>query len=48
MSIEVCVVQYPQGGTVVNHDQEFVADVLIEGGLIKEVGPNIKVRVPSV
>eukprot|EP00976_Prorocentrum_cordatum_P071657 1180415-Prorocentrum_minimum.AAC.1 len=32
------------GGTVVNHDQEFVADVLIEGGLIKEVAPNIKVK----
>eukprot|EP00240_Pyramimonas_obovata_P002160 CAMPEP_0118924212 /NCGR_PEP_ID=MMETSP1169-20130426/2450_1 /TAXON_ID=36882 /ORGANISM="Pyramimonas obovata, Strain CCMP722" /LENGTH=516 /DNA_ID=CAMNT_0006865303 /DNA_START=62 /DNA_END=1612 /DNA_ORIENTATION=+ len=31
-----------KGGTVVNHDQEFVADVLIEGGLIKQVAPNIK------
>lgn len=32
-----------QGGTVVNHDQQFKADVLIEGELITEVAPNIKV-----
>jgi hypothetical protein len=28
---------------VVNHDQQLKADVLIEGELIKEVAPNIKV-----
>lgn len=32
-----------QGGTVVNHDQQFKADVLIEGEHIKEVASNIKV-----
>ncbi|KXZ48335.1 hypothetical protein GPECTOR_28g741 [Gonium pectorale] len=30
------------GGTVVNHDQQFIADVLIRDGLIVEVSPEIK------
>lgn len=31
-----------QGGTVVNHDQQLQADVLIKDGLIQEVSPSIK------
>ena len=31
-----------QGGTVVNADREFAADVLIEDGLIKAVESNIE------
>lgn len=38
---------HKQGGTVVNHDQQLKADVLIEGELIKEVAPNLKVCVPA-
>jgi hypothetical protein len=38
----VCV--YLQGGVVVNHDQQFRADVLIEDGLISVVDPNGQVR----
>jgi dihydroorotase-like cyclic amidohydrolase len=34
---------FKQGGTVVNHDREFLADVLIEDGLIKAVGPDLEV-----
>ncbi|KAG2426922.1 hypothetical protein HXX76_012708 [Chlamydomonas incerta] len=30
-----------QGGTVVNHDQQFEGDVLLRGGLIAEVAPRI-------
>ena len=32
-----------QGGTVVNHDQQFEGDVLIQDGLIAEVAPRIEV-----
>lgn len=32
-----------QGGTVVNADHQIIADVLIKGGLIESVGPNLKV-----
>lgn len=35
-----------QGGTVVNHDQSFVADVLIKDQLIEAVGPDLQVRTP--
>eukprot|EP00798_Chlamydomonas_sp_ICE-L_P016372 gene16372-22574_t len=31
-----------KGGTVVNHDQKFKADVLVEGELIKAVGPSLE------
>ncbi|RNA18617.1 dihydropyrimidinase-like isoform X6, partial [Brachionus plicatilis] len=30
-----------QGGTVVNHDRKFKADVFIEDGIIKDVGENL-------
>lgn len=30
-----------QGGTVVNHDSSRLSDVLIEGGVIREVGLNL-------
>lgn len=33
-----------QGGTVVNHDQQFEADVLIEGDRIVDVSSGIQVR----
>lgn len=32
-----------QGGIVTNHDQQFVSDVLIEDGLIKQIARKIKV-----
>lgn len=33
-----------QGGTVVNHDHEFAADVLMQDGLITQVAKGIQVR----
>jgi dihydroorotase-like cyclic amidohydrolase len=32
-----------QGGTVVNHDRQFKADVLIKDGVIVAVGSDVKV-----
>lgn len=37
-----------QGGTVVNADWQRTADVFIEGGLIKAVGPGLKVRMEEM
>ncbi len=34
----------PQGGTVVNAENQFVADVIVKDGLVESVGKNIKVR----
>ena len=31
-----------RGGTVLTHDRSFAADVAIEGGVIVEIGPNLK------
>ena len=39
----VAISLWLQGGTVVNHDQQLKADVLISGGLVQQVAPNIKV-----
>lgn len=35
-----------QGGTVVNADRRFEADVLVEGGRIAAVGPGLQVHAP--
>ncbi|PNH04524.1 Dihydropyrimidinase [Tetrabaena socialis] len=37
-----------KGGTVVNHDQQMLADVLIRGGLIAEVAPGIEALASGV
>jgi hypothetical protein len=37
-----------QGGTVVNADWQRTADVYIEGGLIKAVGPGLKVSMEEM
>jgi hypothetical protein len=34
----------PQGGTVVNHDRQWKADVLVHGGVIVDVGQDLVVR----
>lgn len=39
---------FAQGGTVVNHDQQFKADVLISNGLIERVQPEIQVGMGNV
>ena len=38
------LISLPQGGTVVNADRQFKADVLIRDGLILRVGPDLQVR----
>jgi dihydroorotase-like cyclic amidohydrolase len=36
---------WAQGGTVVNHDGQFQAEVLVQGGVIQAVGANLAVGI---